>query len=124
MYTKQEIFNEIIKEGEGTCVYILDGGKYDCKKSNDALSQWCKVCLCKDLKDVEISMPDDSLWDATDGAHPAWWRGSDHGCKMTCEVLNRVLDEGHPGTFGGTELEALAKRLVKIRDKELEDRCI
>lgn len=22
---------------------------------------------------------DDPQWDATDGAHPAWWRGDDHG---------------------------------------------
>jgi hypothetical protein len=35
---------------------------------------------------------DDPGLDATDGAHPAWWRGSDHACQAIARNLNSILD--------------------------------
>ena len=31
----------------------------------------------------ELQRADDPEWDATDAAHPAWWRGCDYGCART-----------------------------------------
>lgn len=35
---------------------------------------------------------DDPFFDTTDGAHPAWWRGCDHGFKKGLEMWQRALD--------------------------------
>ena len=53
--------------------------------------------------------------DATDGAHPAWWRGDDHGVHAACVVLADVLANGHRGAFASPELEALARQLDALR---------
>lgn len=37
-------------------------------------------------------VPDDSELDATDGAHPAWWRGRDHAVNVLCQKINEILD--------------------------------
>lgn len=63
-------------------------------------------------------LQDDPELDATDFAHPAWWRGEEHGVEMTVRALMRVLDEGHQGTFGSPALETLAQRLSLLRDTE------
>jgi hypothetical protein len=31
------------------------------------------------IAEYRAGYPDDPFWDATDGAHPAWWRGQDYG---------------------------------------------
>jgi chemotaxis regulatin CheY-phosphate phosphatase CheZ len=65
------------------------------------------------------TIPDDPGRDATDAAHPAWWRGQDYGCEMTVAAINRVLDgleqgRPHPGHFGSQALEALKRRLEQL----------
>jgi hypothetical protein len=61
-------------------------------------------------------LPDDPGWDATDAAHPAWWRGNEAGSYGAVAAVNRVLDslgQGKPytGHFSGAELELLKDRL-------------
>lgn len=55
---------------------------------------------------------DDPEFDATDAAHPAWWRGNDRGVESTCEALNRMLDHPEkPIGFAYDPLHTLAKRI-------------
>lgn len=35
---------------------------------------------------------DDPSLDATDFAHPAWWRGEEHAVDVTCRKINEILD--------------------------------
>jgi hypothetical protein len=68
-------------------------------------------------------LPDDPGWDATDGAHPAWWRGSDAGVEGAVAAINKVLDnleqgQPHTGHFSGASLEALKRRLELLLLKE------
>lgn len=54
--------------------------------------------------------------DGTDAAHPAWWRGYDHGVASTMQIINRILDGGRDGgTFGYRPLEELANRIGALR---------
>lgn len=53
--------------------------------------------------------------DGTDGAHPAWWRGNDHGIRMTIREVNAWLS-GAPllGTYGQQELNWLRARIAEL----------
>lgn len=67
---------------------------------------------------AECGLPVTIDWpslDGTDGAHPAWWRGDDHGVHAACKVLEDVLDNGMRGQFASPELQALAVRLDGMR---------
>ena len=44
------------------------------------------------------SAPDDPEFDATDAAHPAWWRGNDRGCEAVCEIITKILDGQDDGS--------------------------
>jgi hypothetical protein len=47
--------------------------------------------------------------DATDGAHPAWWRGHDHGATKAAEAIIAVIMNGsREGTFANQTVEAAA----------------
>ena len=37
---------------------------------------------------ARLSVTDDPIYDATDGAHPAWWRGHDHAAVKMREALD------------------------------------
>lgn len=75
---------------------------------------------------------DEPSLDATDGAHPAWWRGCDDGCKSASRVLLRILERGHlPGHgLGSPEIAATADAILKLlaeRDaarEELRKACV
>ena len=34
---------------------------------------------------------DDPQCDATDFAHPAWWRGEEWSCNMFCKMIDKIL---------------------------------
>lgn len=53
--------------------------------------------------------------DGTDGAHPAWWRGNDHGIRTTIREVNAWLS-GAPlhGTYGQQELNWLRARIAEL----------
>jgi hypothetical protein len=62
---------------------------------------------------------DDPEFDATDAAHPAWWRGCDYGAEMTVQAINQVMDtlessKEFTGYFGSASLEALKNRLKRV----------
>lgn len=50
--------------------------------------------------------------DATDGAHPAWWRGHDHGSQKVAELLFRVCLEG--ATVGAHYAAPVAQVVLAI----------
>lgn len=60
---------------------------------------------------------DDPTTDATDGAHPAWWRGSDAGVAGAVRIVNEALDGPLPlvGCVGGADLEAVRQRVAALR---------
>ena len=59
------------------------------------------------------SAPDDPEMDATDFAHPAWWRGNDAGVEAVVRIANEVLDgkDNLAGVSGSDTLQALRERL-------------
>lgn len=78
---------------------------------NDPLSVFAarpmRVGVSLDRVYVEQYWRDDPEDDATDAAHPAWWRGQEHGAKRTAEALLKIAREGRSGgTFGGPVEEA------------------
>lgn len=58
---------------------------------------------------------DDPEMDATDGAHPAWWRGCDYGVEQVCRIIGAVLD-GDPGPhhFGSAKLTEVVARVAAL----------
>ena len=74
----------------------------------DALHDRVAPASGKLITDVPIPW-DDAEADATDGAHPAWWRGCDHGVMMTCKVLAEAFSS--EPAYGDTELARLARRI-------------
>jgi hypothetical protein len=40
----------------------------------------------------ERLLPDNPVWDSTDYAHPAWWRGHQHTAEEFCRLVNEILD--------------------------------
>lgn len=65
-------------------------------------------------------LPDDSEMDATDGAHPAWWRGY-HACETAFEtVMQRAQEPPTGGTYGSPvaqKIDAMARELADLRAK-------
>lgn len=62
---------------------------------------------------------DDPELDATDGAHPAWWRGHEHTAEVFCKLANEIMD-GKPAGNGiaGEPWESTRRRLeVLVRDQ-------
>ena len=55
--------------------------------------------------------------DATDAAHPAWWRGHDHTAAVFCQLVTKILDgEDNGGGFNYEPWGTLRKRLVALMD--------
>lgn len=54
--------------------------------------------------------------DGTDGAHPAWWRGDEHGTEMVMREVNKWLD-GAPvkGSYGSQRLNEMRERVSDLR---------
>ena len=40
-----------------------------------------------------VSVPDDPMLDGTDGAHPAWWRGCDHGYSKGLVAAAKIAEK-------------------------------
>jgi len=62
---------------------------------------------------------DDPEMDATDGAHPAWWRGNDAGVAGAVGIVTEALDEPLPlaGCVGGADLERVRQRIAALRER-------
>ncbi|TPJ86916.1 MULTISPECIES: hypothetical protein [unclassified Mesorhizobium] len=79
---------------------------------------------------------DDPELDATDGAHPAWWRGHDHTATVFCKLVNDILDRkpvrgiaNEPWESTRTRLAALAPKpagegvIAYIRQRDIDGPC-
>jgi hypothetical protein len=74
----------------------------------------CRVCGAR----VRSREPgDDPELDATDGAHPAWWRGYIYGVAHTVDVVIAMINGTAPsgGKFSMPELNLLAERIASLR---------
>lgn len=45
-----------------------------------------------------LALRDNPEFDGTDAAHPAWWRGEDHGLRVACAKINEILDGDEAAT--------------------------
>jgi hypothetical protein len=65
---------------------------------------------------------DDTEWDGTDFAHPAFWRGQDDGVSVVVKRIRKVLDgkDKGGGVIGDVGFEKLRRDILElIRSKEL-----
>lgn len=64
---------------------------------------------------------DDPMMDATDGAHPAWWRGHDHTARVFCQIVTKILDgqdDGHG--FNVEPWGTVRQRLLALTEQAAE----
>lgn len=64
--------------------------------------------------DIE-RLRDDPEADATDFAHPAWWRGQDYCFAVMCKEANEILDGKEPTGTCNEPWESLRQRLWRLR---------
>ena len=76
---------------------------------------------------------DDPVFDATDAAHPAWWRGEKYGSQQAARKVRKILDGGDDGTGMSSDpdlekirrdilaLKADNERLKRERDLDYKD---
>lgn len=57
---------------------------------------------------------DDPMLDATDFAHPAWWRGNDHAFLQMTRKINEILDGKELGGWCREPWESLRWRLAGL----------
>lgn len=80
---------------------------------------WHSAPMCKDsfLAGYEAALKlDDPEADATDFAHPAWFRGNEVAVKQLCQLINTILDGNpNPGGISTQPWQALRQRLYDIR---------
>lgn len=76
------------------------------------------------LNDETTLVPDDPEADATDFAHPAWWRGHDHTAEVFCQLVNEILD-GKPVLGVSREpWQNTRVRLAKLVEKAPVAACV
>ncbi|MGL6289245.1 MAG: hypothetical protein ACRC2H_00995 [Silanimonas sp.] len=69
---------------------------------------------------AERAKADDSDLDGTDGAHPAWWRGSDHGFVGAVAAIQSILDGSDNGSGVANEpWESARRKLIALRDRAI-----
>ena len=58
-------------------------------------------------------IPDIPELDATDGAHPAWWRSHEHTVKTLCQKINDIIDGKDNGEGVSSEpWESVRRKLL------------
>lgn len=87
----------------------------------DTLEDWGRVLDA--FAEQRATALDNPEWDATDAAHPAWWRGNDAGVAVTVQGLGDVLDgkDNGTGVVGYEPLETLRRRLGAVAEER--ERC-
>jgi|GEM_PF-5343402 len=63
---------------------------------------------------VKVDFPE---LDATDAAHPAWWRGHDHGAESICREALRILDGGEIHGSCAEPWETVRQRIKAMRER-------
>lgn len=67
----------------------------------------------------QINIPDNPDLDATDGAHPAWWRGEEYGARSVVREMLKVLTEPrHNGKFSSSEMNELREKIWALRENQ------
>jgi len=61
---------------------------------------------------VRVDFPE---LDCTDAAHPAWWRGHDHGAESICREAARILDGGEIHGSCAEPWETVRKRIAELK---------
>lgn len=64
---------------------------------------------------------DDPEFDATDAAHPAWWRGHYHTTDVLCREIHEILDGKPHCGIAAEPWESVRKRLTAIAAKLRKD---
>lgn len=66
----------------------------------------------------EAERADDPQWDATDGAHPAWWRGNDAGV-ASCAAIIKRLASGEDAGYGTSRepWEGARQSVLALRER-------
>lgn len=83
----------------------------------DSYADWDEMKFLLRLLDAARgAAADDSLWDGTDAAPPAWWRGNDAGVLAIVRIVNEILDgkRSGPAHYGSPELTDLHRRLLAL----------
>lgn len=69
------------------------------------------------LSPTRRGVGDDTMWDGTDFAHPAWWRGHDDGAAGVIREVEKILDEDPraAGVYGSERLQRIRERIHALR---------
>lgn len=72
----------------------------DAYSRDQVIGEICGAVKAAQSALLATCIPDDPALDATDAAHPAWWRGQEHGCQRLAERWKAALDgESHGGVM-------------------------
>lgn len=95
----------------GLARHLADGCKGTC--------EWYGHETVAFLLDVIAQRPeDDPMLDATDWAHPAWWRGHEHTTQVFCDLVHKILDGRDDGAGANHEpWQTLRRRLLALVSK-------
>lgn len=80
----------------------------------------CRHFTCHSCPDTPEDNPE---WDATDYAHPAWWRGGDYATEMVSKTLLGHIERMEQGwcmdsvSFGSAKLQELFDKIVRLSDR-------
>ncbi len=76
----------------------------------------CSFCGQSPCAGRQPLLADNSCYDCTDGAHPAWWRGERWGSEQVAKALLRVVKDGiHVGKYGNPTVLQAAATIWAIR---------
>jgi hypothetical protein len=70
---------------------LADANRVARKQARDAGELEVQLAAARAEVD-RLTAADNSDFDATDAASPAWWRGHDHTTKVFCALVNDILD--------------------------------
>ena len=74
--------------------------------------------LAQEVKELRSRPKDDPESDATDGAHPAWWRGHDNGARGVALALIKLAELGNRGgVFSSPEVALAAGAIQDLRER-------
>lgn len=106
----------------------IDGVRTECaalKIENEHLRKFVLNLDDKELEDLltvkaeneRLKKLDDPEWDATDAAHPAWWRGEEYGGKQAIRRIRRVMDgeDDGSGVIGDTDAEKIRRDILALK---------
>lgn len=96
--------------------YYLDQIERTCREQGP--EAWIRIPLA-DLRQLIALAKDDPLMDAGDGAHPAFWRGTEFAASNIVNRLEAVIETGQVG-FGavpGTPVGDLQEKILALRRK-------